>query len=183
MGCGGEVLGEWVVRSSCLTVDGTLNLVPIGLGCNEAPISGELEVSGSMSFVDSTVVEDKTRTTGTLEFQLASTCLDISGTVVTCDNVSTPFRSFGFEKVDCKKAPAGGCDCSATVNQEGGMGHVSFDIASKSHYSTSGDTLKISDLSERSYSYCASDSALIFTPTTPNSVGETHGTVVLGPAH
>ncbi len=178
--CGGDVTGIWTVSSSCLALSGMLNLRSFGLGCDESPASGELGVTGIISFEQGGRMVDATRTTGTVIIELADSCLDVSDTRVACDQVGGPLRSLGFDKVDCQDATAGGCDCVGSFNQYAGMGHLTFDAMGTSSYSVSGDTLTISN--DLTYDYCVQDEILTLTPTNQQSFEKIGGTIVLGKA-
>ena len=45
--CGGDVVGTWTVTSSCLKVSGNLDPSLVGAGCASAPVTGDLQVSGT----------------------------------------------------------------------------------------------------------------------------------------
>ncbi|HVZ87007.1 MAG TPA: arabinofuranosidase catalytic domain-containing protein [Polyangia bacterium] len=78
----------------------------------------------------------------------------------------------GYSSVNCTTAAGGGCNCSATVNQAGGIGVVSASASMSGNFTTSGNTLTTD--SSTPYSYCASGGKLTLTPEAP-----TTGTVVL----
>src|SRR5689334_6491441 len=58
--CGSDTVGTGTVKSSCLTVNGNLNLRDVGAGCDSEPVTGTLEVTATL-----TINSDKTYTDGT----------------------------------------------------------------------------------------------------------------------
>jgi len=176
--CGGDVVGTWTVMSSCLTMSGNLDLTPVNAGCTSAPVTGQLTVSGSWSAQADGTYTDGTTTTGTEQFRLAPSCLVISSTPVSCTTAAGLLTSLGYASVDCTNAAGGGCDCSATVHQSGGMALVSPAPSTSGNYTRSGNVLTMSgDFADGHYSYCASADLITLTPQTTN--GTISGTIVL----
>lgn len=177
--CGGSVVGTWTVASSCLTVSGSLDTGSIGLGCASSPVTGSLHVSGTFTANANGSYADNTTTTGAEQIALDASCLHVSGTTVTCDRLSGangPLAAIGYASASCAPAPSGGCICSATVHQSGGVGVVSLANASTSgYYTASGDTLEIDTATQ--YSICASSGRLTLTPATTHPL--VSGTIVL----
>ena len=161
------MVGTWSVVSSCLLVSGQLDLSPIGIGCPSAVISnGYRLVTGKWTaYADGTYV-DATTTTGVDNFELAASCLNISGARATCGGLAPIFVSLGYSAVSCVPAPEGGCACSANVKQSGGLGIVSIDPSSSGNFSTSDNTITLDGQSR--YPYCAAGTRLTLTPKTEN---------------
>jgi hypothetical protein len=173
--CGGGVVGTWTVTSSCLTVSGQLDLTLAGLNCPAAAITGSLHVSGTWTGNADGTYSDNTTTTGTEQFALASACLFLSGTTTTCDGISGPLQGgLGFKSVNCTTASSGGCTCTATVEQSGGVGLVSVVASGSGNFESSGKTVTIDTSSH--YSYCVSGSKMTWTPQPASPT--TTGTVV-----
>src|SRR4029078_10206309 len=61
--CGGDTVGTWTVKSSCLTVNGNLNLGDFGAGCAFEPVTGALEVTGTVTINSDRTYADDTTTT------------------------------------------------------------------------------------------------------------------------
>jgi len=158
--CGGSVSGTWGVTSSCLTVSGKLDLSLLGLGCSSAPITGSYEVSGSITFA-SARYSDNTSTHGIERFHLQPACLTVSGVVVKCEQLGRLFEVL-FAPADCAGDASGGCDCTATIAQNGGLGLVTPDHSSSGYYSTSAGTLTLDDSAE--YGFCAAQDTLSLRP-------------------
>ena len=120
--CGGDITGTWTVTSSCLTVTGGLDLASFGAGCATAPVTGSLGVTGTWTANADGTYTDNTTTSGDEQFTLAPSCLVISSTPVTCKGAGGLLTSLGYSSVTCVDAAGGGCTCSATVQQNGGLG-------------------------------------------------------------
>src|SRR6478735_6932093 len=172
--CGGDVTGTWQVASSCLAVSDTLDLSPVGApGCS-APITGSLAVTGTFTAKSDGTYLDNTITTGEEHFTLAPKCLVISSAPVTCEGISGIVKTLGYASVTCVSATGGGCSCSATVNQPGGIGVVSVAPSTASSYTRANNQLTLTnDAGESTYAYCAQPNKLTLTPqlATPKITG------------
>ena len=171
--CGGSVVGTWNVTSSCIKVSGNLNMMAIGAGCATAPVTGSLQVTGSWTANADGTYTDKTTTTGDEQFTLAPSCLVISSTQTDCPGAANIISALGYATVTCTAAAGGGCACSATVNQAGGMGTVSNIASPNGNYATANNVITIDN--QAPYSYCASPSTMTWTPQTTTPV--TSGTI------
>src|SRR5580698_2137508 len=154
--CGGNVVGTWTVGSSCLTLsDDNLDIILAGLdpnSCKNVAISGSLTVTGTWTAKSDGTYTDGTTTSGTAQLQLPAGCLQISGTTTTCQRVGGPLAGLGFASATCTDATGGGCACTATVQQTGGLGFLTSDPQTNGNYATSGSTLTDDTVSP--YSYC-----------------------------
>jgi Alpha-L-arabinofuranosidase B, catalytic len=177
--CGGNAVGTWAVSSSCLTLSGNnLDISSAGLdpnSCKNVTISGSLTVSGTWTANSNGTYTDGTTTSGTAQLQLPAGCLQISGTSTTCARVGGPLAGLGFKSVSCTDATGGGCSCTATVQQSGGIGFLSLGAQASGNYTTSGSTLTAD--STANYSYCVAGNQLTLAPQTPSPT--TMGTIVL----
>jgi hypothetical protein len=178
--CGGDPVAVWFATASCLPVSGIADLAGLGIGCTSAPVSGKLEVTGNWTVSADGKLSDNTSTTGKVVLELAPPCLDVSGTVTMCAKIGSPLASAGFVDATCVDSTntLGGCTCTGTVQQSGGMGYVSFDASKNGTYTTSGSTLTVSSVKDVDYAYCVAGNFMLVTPTTPNIIGTTAGTVV-----
>jgi hypothetical protein len=122
--CGGDVVGTWTAASCEMTVSGQIDLGPVGIGCTMAPVtSGTLEVGGTWTGMAGGMFSDTTTTTGTVNFEMAAACLEVSGFMAECDRLS--FETIGLLNVACvDNTTTMGCTCEATVEQFAGMGHI-----------------------------------------------------------
>ena len=156
--CGGNVVGTWAVTSSCLTVSGQLDLSLIGAGCPSAPVTGSLQV------------------TGTLTSQLGRDVLgqhddvgqraDHVGGLVPGHLIGPRDLRRGGERPRQpglllgqlhSQLPAARCSCSTTIQQMGTIGVVSPAPSTSGNYTTSANVVTISgDAGDTNYSYCVS---------------------------
>jgi hypothetical protein len=177
--CGGNAVGTWNVSSSCLSLTGNnLDISLAGLdpnSCKNVTISGSLTVSGTWTANSNGTYTDGTMTSGTAQLQLPAGCLQLSGTTTTCARVGGPLAGLGFESVTCTDATGGGCTCTATVQQSGGIGSLSGGAQASGNYTTSGNTLTADTTAN--YAYCVAGNQLTLTPQTPSPT--TTGTIML----
>jgi hypothetical protein len=162
--CGGDVVGAWTVTSSCLVVSGQLDMSFVSVGCTSAPVTGVIQVTGTWSAKSDGTYSDSTTTSGSEQIVLPASCLQISGTTTTCDRFGQVVlaASFGYDSVSCTSAAGGGCACSATVKQTGGIGLPSSAPSTSGRYTTSGSAVTLDG--EAKYSYCVSGSKMTWSP-------------------
>lgn len=173
--CAGDVVGAWTTTTSCLDVSGELDLSLVGAGCPSAPVTGSLQVNGTFTATANGKYVDDTTTTGTERLTLDPSCLIISSTPVTCAGAANLLGSvLGYSSLTCTSAAGGGCDCSATVKQVGGLGLLAINQMTSGKYKTSGTLLTLTgETDDTSYSYCVAGNKLTVVPqsTTPNVKG------------
>ncbi|MBN1653522.1 MAG: hypothetical protein JXA30_07070 [Deltaproteobacteria bacterium] len=169
--CGGEVLGTWSAAESCLKMTGEINMGSLGLGCASGSITGTLQVTGTWTLHSDGTYLDETTTSGNVQLELPAECLTATGTITTCDRLSGRFQALGYASTNCIDAANGGCTCSATVQQSGGIGVVSESLSASGTYTTGGNKVTISD--GISFSYCVDENTMTVTPrpTTPTTTG------------
>ena len=181
--CGGDVLGTWAATACPLTVTGQVDMAGLGLGCQSGEItSGSLQVTGTWTADTCGMISDNTRTTGEQEIELPPSCKMVSGFVTTCDRVSDPFGdTLGYASVTCvDNAETGGCTCSATIDQEGGIGFVSVDASASGMYTTADNTLTTTVFgTDTEYAYCVSGNTLTMNVQTVSKTGTVMGPLVL----
>jgi hypothetical protein len=179
--CGGSVVGTWVVAGSCLPVSGNADIAGFGLGCTAAPVSGTLEVAGTWAANADGTFTDQTTTTGDSLIELPAECLNVSGTITTCDRLGGALQALGYAAVTCENAASGGgCACAASIDQAGGLAILALGAASSGTYTAASDVLTTSAAgTNNTYSYCASGNSLLLTPQAPGTTGTLTGTVVL----
>jgi hypothetical protein len=178
--CGGDVVGTWNVTGSCLALSGTVDMSSFGLGAVcDATVTGSLEVTGTWTAGADMAYSDGTTTSGTETIELTADCLEISGTTITCDRVDLPMAAIGYAEVSCLDNPAtGGCKCSATINQAGGIGVAPGYPSENGIYAIAGNTLTI-EAGTQEYTYCVSGTTLTMTPVSTGKTGTVTGSVVL----
>jgi hypothetical protein len=160
--CGGQIVGTWSVKSSCLTVKGTLNLRAFGASCDSTPITGTLSVTGTFTAKSDTTYTDNTMTTGTVQFPLDKSCLSISSTAVNCEMAAGQLQSMGYSKLTCTTTASEGCMCNGEMKQPGTAGLISPDPSSSGNWEVSGNTATMDGINK--YSICASATKMTWTP-------------------
>jgi hypothetical protein len=180
--CGGDVTGTYTVKACSLELTGAVDLSGLGLGCaSGTTLSGALVVSGTWEADAQGTFWDNTTTQGVHEFKLPKACFDVAVTG-SCASVGTPLRAaLGYATAECMDdMERGGCICTATIHQEGGMAEVSPDPIQTGSYTTQGTTLttSISGVT-RTFQHCALESALELTIPTPGKIGQVEGSLLL----
>jgi hypothetical protein len=172
------VVGTWNVTSSCIKVSGNMDLNPLGLMCTSAPITGSLAVTGTWTAKSDGTYSDNTATTGDLELALPASCLEISGTVTTCDRIAMAMAPLGFATITCADAASGsGCTCKGSVDQTGWGGLVTLDAVSSGRYTTGNNELTLDGTAK--YSYCVSGKTMNWTPKGIDGTTVLTGTITL----
>ncbi|HXU63860.1 MAG TPA: arabinofuranosidase catalytic domain-containing protein [Polyangia bacterium] len=167
--CGGDLTGTWTVKSSCLKVTGNLDLSLFGAGCPLAPVTGDLTVTGTWTANANGTYSDDTVTSGTEQITLAPSCLVISSTQVTCAGAGSLLTSLGYMSLTCTNAAGGGCNCTGTVHQTGGMGLVVPSPSTMGNFTPAGHTVTVTgDSGDAHYDYCTSSNTLTVTPQSAN---------------
>ncbi len=171
LACGGDLVGTWTVTSSCLSVTGQMDMAVLGLGCTSATVTGSLQVTGTWTAKSDGTYSDNTTTSGDEQLKLPASCLQISGTITTCDRIGGVLFAAGYDSVSCISAAGGGCTCSAAVDQIGWMGVVNLDASTSGEYTTSGTVVTLDG--EAKYSFCVAGDKLSMTPqgTSPTTTG------------
>ncbi len=188
--CGGDPVGVWFAQESCLPISGVAALSNLGLGtgCDEGPIEGQIEVTGNFTVGADGSISDNTSTSGSVDIELVPECLEVSGTVTECDKIGIPLTSAGFDNMDCvdSETTVGGCTCTGTFTQSGGMGYIlAFNANTSGTYTSADNALTVSgtsysaDLDMLDYDYCVDGNFALVTPTSPTALGVTNGTIVL----
>jgi hypothetical protein len=164
-------------------VTGQVDMTSLGLGCASAEItSGSLQVTGTWTADSCGMLTDTTKTTGEQQVELPPSCLMVSGTTTSCDQVGDPVRSvLGYASFDCvDNTETEGCTCSATFDQEGGIAFVSIDASADGTYTTADNTLTTTAFgNDTEYSYCVSGNTLTLTVQTVGKTGTVMGPIVL----
>lgn len=161
-GCGGNVVGNWSVKSACLNVSGELDMGPIGVGCKSAPVTGSINVTGTFAVKADGTYVDNTTSSGEETFTLDPKCLEISGTITTCDGISGSLGALGYSSVTCTNLAAGGCTCKGTVQQMGSIGFATSDAQKNGNYTTASNELTTDG--KVKYSYCVAGNQLTLSP-------------------
>jgi hypothetical protein len=180
--CGGDVVGTWEVKSSCLKASGQADMSFTGLECPTAEITGSANVTGTLTLTAAGKYTDQTITSGSDTWVLDAKCQVLSGTRISCQSMGTFFTSllssYGYQSFSCVDQATGGCLCQGAFSQVGGMGMLVMDPYSPSNYKLSGNTLTRDD--NITYSYCVTGKQMTASPQPTNTSGPPYkGTIVL----
>ena len=139
------MVGTWNVSSSCLDLSSSnLDIGPAGLdpsACKNVTLAGSLAVTGTWTANANGTYTDGTTTSGNVQIGMPAGCLKLSGTTVTCDGITGPLAGMGFANGNCTPAAGGGCTCTATVQQMGGIAWLTADPQNNGNYTTSSNIL------------------------------------------
>ena len=181
--CGGNVVGTWTAAACPLTVTGTVDVSGLGLAldCMSGPVTGMLQVSGTITLNADGTFMDGTTTMGMATFELPAPCLELSGTRTTCDMIDGPIQSVGFRELTClNNAATMGCSCTGVVNQNGGLGMVSINADMTGTYTIAANTLTTDSFGHRvPYEYCVAGNTLTMSLEAVSKTGEAMGPIVL----
>ncbi|RYZ09419.1 MAG: alpha-L-arabinofuranosidase [Myxococcales bacterium] len=159
--CGGSVVGTWQVASSCLKLSGDLDTTLLSLGCHTVPVTGTVQVTGTLIANADGTYTDNTTTTSNAKINLSAECLTISSVAVSCDRLDSVLSAAGWDTIACTPNAQAGCDCELTAEQKAGLGIILPFADETGRYTTADTTLK---LSSSEYAYCGTSSALTLTP-------------------
>jgi hypothetical protein len=183
--CGGDAVGVWFAQGSCLPVTGAVDLSAASIGCPEAAVaSGEIAVTGNWTVNADGTLSDNTSSTSEVVFELEEECKDVSGTVTQCPNIGLPLTAMGFDDVTCvdSTVTTGGCTCTGTATQQGGMGYVlGINAETSGDYTVADTTITVSGTGpdDLAYAFCVDGPFMIATPMTMTEIGTINGTIVL----
>jgi hypothetical protein len=180
--CGGDIVGAWTVIDSCLTVGGSVDVKDFGLGCNSAPTTGSLEVTGTWSAsAEGMTISDDTTTFGDTAFELPPACAETATLPIACSKLAEPIGSYlSYASLACVDSSSAWCECSGTVEQTGGMGLVSTSALTSGTYTTADGVLTVSDgTNHTEYAYCSSEDTLTLSLKSVSKTGTVTGTILL----
>lgn len=179
--CGSDPVGTWKVMDCPLELTGAVDVSALGLGCAFGEtISGNLEVSGTLTLDATGLFWDDTHTQGVHEFSLPAACMQVP-LVSGCASIGLPLANTVYATAECVDDPAtGGCTCSGTFDQRGGLADISLSAGRMARYFAEGGQLTLGDEKfGTTYDYCAMDGAMILTLSGSNAAGQVLGSIVL----
>jgi len=160
-------------------VSGEVNVSEYGLGCASAPVTGSVEVTGTLTVHPDGSLSDNTVTTGEGVFELDAECLAAAG-LVTCDTVGPPLLTLGYASITCVESESYGCTCRTTVDQRGRIAFVSPDVSTSGTYATADERLVTSASgADTEYTYCAEGNTLTLYLESLSRTGRVTGPIVL----
>ena len=134
-----------------------------GPDCESTTITASLHVTGTCTANANGTYEDNTTSSGDVKFSLAKECLLVSSTPTTCEKIGSLFEALGYPAT-CTTVADGGCACSGTIHQNGGLGLPSGAPSTSGNYKTSGNQVTLTDAGDTNYSYCVSGDQMTVTP-------------------
>jgi len=162
--CGGNLVGTWTVTSTCLAAPAALDVSRLGLGCSSVPAKGTISAQGSLTFYASGAYTDDTTTFGQETLTLPASCLNISGTRISCQTFAPLLTVLGYASASCANRADGGCDCDTVIKQAGSLGYVALGSGAVKGSYTSTSAKVVFD-GVRPYPFCASaDKLILMTP-------------------
>ena len=162
------------MTSSCLRVTGGLDLSVAGATCPSAPVTGSLTVTGTFTVNADGTYADNTVTSGDEQFRWRPRAWSSRRRPSPAAERPTSSRRWATPSLTCTPATGGGCTCSGTVQQTGGLGLVSVAPSTSGSYTTAGNLITVSgDAGDTKYAYCVSGDRLTVTPqsTSPTMTG------------
>jgi hypothetical protein len=171
-GCGGNVVGNWKVTSSCTSVD--LGSMMNSTCPNETVSTSGLKVSGSVTFGADLTYTSNFTLNGSISLTIPSSCLTQNGITLTCDQLSQAFAAqpmmMGTSAGSCSKA-SGGCSCKATVSDQ-----TTTETGTYTTTASGALTLMPSTGTTETDTYCVKGSTLTLSPSSDTT---SSGTVTL----
>lgn len=113
--CGGDVVGDWTIGSSCLNVDAAQMVGSSGCPGTTARAS-DWNVTGSITFADDLTYSSMTIVSGNVIVTLPATCLTQQGVTLSCaqlqDALESTVADSGFSSARCSVSAGNGCACT-----------------------------------------------------------------------
>jgi hypothetical protein len=181
MPCGGDVVATWSAAPCSLMLTGKADLSGFGIDCTSAPVMGSLQVTGTWTASSDGTYSDNTTTSGDAQLELPPECLRVSGTTTTCVKLAGSLQALGYTSLTCTdNSASGGCTCSATIQQTGGLALVSLDASPTGTYTTANNNLVTTGFGiNTEYSYCVAANTMTMTLRTVGKAGTVTGPIVL----
>jgi hypothetical protein len=175
-GCGGDVVGEWTISSSCLDVDTTQMMGSSGCPGVTGRAS-DWNVTGSITFTSDLTYSSTTTVSGNVIVTLPATCLTQQGVTLTCaqvqDSLESSLSGSDFSSARCSSSAGNGCACTV------GLTPISS-TASGTYTTTAAGVLTQTQTGGTSSSsaYCVQGSTMTLSPE-EMSMGTASGSITL----
>ena len=156
--CGGNIVGNWVVTSSCVQLMGTFS----NSLCPTATAVATLQYSGQVSYTATMTYNLNPSASGTETIDFPASCV-----TTTCDQIAQALQASppdGLTSIHCAPAAGGGCTCAATLAPQS--------ITQTGTYTLSGTTITTTSSTgaDETDSYCAVGNHLDIIPDTGSPV-------------
>jgi hypothetical protein len=129
--CGGTIVGNWLVTSSCVQLMGTFS----SSLCSTATAVASLRYSGQVSYTASMTYTLSSSASGTEAIEFPASCV-----TTTCDQIAQTVQASppdGITSIHCSPAAGGGCTCAATLSSESNMETGTYTLSGTSITTTS----------------------------------------------
>ncbi|HET6150386.1 MAG TPA: hypothetical protein VFH68_22795 [Polyangia bacterium] len=160
--CGGDVVGDWTVTSSCAKGSGTVTFN----GCSTpGSVSASVKITGTLSFGSDLTYEAHGMITGSESILYPAACLTTAqGVTITCDQLTQFLAGTRIATGKCT-ASNGGCSCNLAI------GPQSSDESGT--YTVSGGILTTTPTGRApaTSGYCVQGNRFDYTPTMPMTNG------------
>jgi hypothetical protein len=151
--CGGDIVGDWTITSSCLSFTGAS---PLGDSCPDATIdAGGIKLRGTMSFKADMTYTEMLTISGSMTLTFPPSCLTYNGITLTCAQLDQAVKQAqaqdpdpSIQSISC--SGSGSCRCTAVMAPDTNT--------TPGTYTTSGSTL-VQDGTDSS-GYCVQGSQL-----------------------
>ena len=157
--CGGNVVGNWKITSSCIKASGSLG----DSTCPGATVDGSLSVTGTAAFTADASYSLAFVLSGSETIFFPASCLTSNGVTVTCDQLNQVFMAMPLDpttitSIHCASAGGGACNCTANL--------ASSSTNESGTYTTSGGTLTTTSTAGdvSTDGYCVQGNHLDLTP-------------------
>lgn len=156
--CGGNIVGNWLVTSSCVQLTGTFS----SSLCPTATAVASLRYLGQVSYTANMTYTLNSSATGTEAIDFPASCV-----TTTCDQIAQTLQASppdGLTSIHCSPAAGGGCACDAALASGSNTETGTYTLSGTSITTTS------SDGSGETDSYCAMANHLDIIPATGSPV-------------
>lgn len=170
--CGGDIVGNWKITSSCLNLDAS----GVGASMRCAGATSEAKdfgFSGTVAYNADKTYETNITVTGSVVVTLPASCLTVQNVTLTCGQLQQSFEATAdkseYESISC----SGSSTCSCTLK-------LRPQLQSESGtYSTSGNKVTQTEAggAPTDSAYCVKGTTLVISPQDPDST--VTGSVVL----
>jgi hypothetical protein len=160
--CGGDVVGDWTVTSSCARGSGTVILN----GCSTpVSVSESVKITGTLSFGSDLTYEAHGMISASESILYPAACLTTTqGVTITCDQRNQSLAVSGMATGKCT-ASNGGCSCNLTIAPRS--------LDESGTYTVSGGILTTTPTGRAPVTtgYCVQGNRFDYTPTMPMTNG------------
>lgn len=119
-GCGGNIVGIWKIKSSCVTVDPASMM---NASCpGQTADTSDLKFAGTVTYAADMTYTTDFKISGTFSVNWPAACLMQKGITLTCAQLTQAIQSrpmmMGDTSGSCSSASDGGCTCKLSLTNE-----------------------------------------------------------------